>query len=86
MNALIGDNGIITKAANATFLSEMTSVQEAFDIWKVDHYDDDKIPTSGMVQANDLNENGRLYGEIAYYRRWSETNVRPDKDVLNINS
>ena len=72
---------------NANFLQEMTSVQESFDMWKVNHYDDGKIPTNGIVQAKSIRENGRLYGEIAYYRRWaeSEDKKRPEKDVLNKN-
>ena len=86
LNAIVGDNGVITNAMNANFLQEMTSVQEAFDMWKTDHYDDNKIPTDGIVQLKDVNENGRLYGEIAYYRRWSESGTRPDKDVLNEDS
>lgn len=31
---------------NANFLQEMTVVQEAFDIWKTNHYDDNSIPTN----------------------------------------
>ena len=58
---------------SASFIQEMTAVQEAFDMWKVNHYDDSKIPTNGIVQAKDVRGNGRLYGEIAYYRRWSES-------------
>ena len=40
----------------------------------------------GIAQTKDIDkENGRLYGEIAYYRRWSEdeNRKRPDKDVLD---
>ena len=72
---------------NANFLQEMTAVQEAFDMWKTNHYDDSKIPTNGIVQSKDIVGNGRLYGEIAYYRKWSESenNERPEKDVLNKN-
>ena len=71
----------------ANFLQEMTAVQEAFDMWKTNHYDDSKIPTNGIVQSKDIVGNGRLYGEIAYYRKWSESenNERPEKDVLNKN-
>ena len=46
LNAIVGDNGIITNAMNANFLQEMTSVQESFDMWKVNHYDDNQIPTN----------------------------------------
>ena len=35
----------------------------------------------GMVQIKDINKNGRLYGEIAYFRRWSEARKKPDTDV-----
>ncbi len=81
MNAIIGDNGIITKALNASFLSEMTAVQEAYELWQTSHYDDNEMPTNGIVQSKDISENGRLYGEIAYYRRWSETGTMPDTSI-----
>ena len=70
---------------DSKFLSEMTEVQEAFRVWQAEHYDDNKIPSSGIVQLKDIEENGRLYGEIAYYRRWSETGTIPDISVeLNV--
>ncbi len=81
LNAIIGDNGIITKALNASFLSEMTAVQEAYELWQTSHYDDNEMPTNGIVQSKDINENGRLYGEIAYYRRWSETGIMPSTSI-----
>ncbi len=83
MNAIIGDNGIITKALNASFLSEMTAVQEAYELWQTSHYDDNEMPTNGIVQSKDIDGNGRLYGEIAYYRRWaeSETGEKPDVSI-----
>ena len=70
---------------DSKFLSEMTEVQEAFRVWQAEHYDDNKIPSSGIVQLKDIEENGRLYGEISYYRRWSETGTIPDISVeLNV--
>ena len=32
INALVGDNGIVSKVMNASFLTEMTEVQEAFEM------------------------------------------------------
>ena len=66
---------------DSKFLSEMTEVQEAFRVWQAEHYDDNKIPSIGIVQLKDIEENGRLYGEIAYYRRWSETGTIPEISV-----
>jgi len=81
LNALVGDNGIIRQAMNASWLNEMTAVQEAFEQWKVQYYDDDLIPTNGIVSASEILNNGRLYGEIAYYRLWSENGTMPETDV-----
>ena len=83
INALVGENGIITQAMNASFLSEMTAVQESFDLWKTQHYDDDEIPTKGLVKSKDIEGNGRIYGEIAYYRRWSgnENKQKPEESI-----
>ena len=77
INALVGENGIISQAMNASFLSEMTAVQESYDLWKTNHYDDAEIPVSGLVQRNDIEGKGRLYGEIAYYRSWTDTGEKP---------
>ena len=87
INALVGENGIITQSMNASFLTEMTAVQESFDMWKTNHYDDDEIPVKGLVQSNDIEGNGRLYGEIAYYRKWSQSKEKPLENInANLNS
>ena len=65
---------------NASWLSEMTSVQEAFDTWKVQHSEDQDIPTNGIVKASVLNDK-RLSGEIGYYRLWSITGNKPSIDI-----
>ena len=88
INALVGENGIVSQAMNASFLSEMTQVQEAFDTWKTQHYDDDEIPVKGLVKISDVENNGRLYGEVAYYRKWAndENGQRPTEDInLDLN-
>jgi len=81
LNALVGDNGIIRQAMNASWLNEMTAVQEAFEQWKVQHYDDDLIPTNGAVSVNTVEDSERLPGEIGYYRVWSNFNEKPDLPV-----
>ena len=81
INALVGENGIITQAMNVSFYNEMASVQESFELWKTKHYDDDEIPTNGLVKASDLENNGRLSGEIVYYRNWSENKTMPEESV-----
>ena len=66
---------------NANFLQEMTSVQEALDVWragnKIDDLDIENFPTGGVITTDILYEHDRLFGEIAYYRRWQESNEIP---------
>lgn len=66
---------------NASWLNEMTAVQEAFDTWKVQHYDDQVIPTNGIVKTSILDNNKRLAGEIGYYRMWSINGSKPNIDI-----
>ena len=79
LNALIGDNGIIRQAQYASFLAEMSAVEEAVQMWKTEHYDDENytIPSNGMIPTAEIDDSERLGGEIGYYRTWSKTSRMP---------
>ena len=36
---------------------------------------------TGIAQIKDIDKNGRIYGEIAYFRRWSESKSKPETDI-----
>lgn len=84
INAVIGENGIISRATNANFINEMTAVQEALDIWKaankIDNLDSENLPYKGVITTDILYEHDRLYGEIAYYRAWADSDM-PDTSI-----
>ena len=85
LNAIVGDNGIINNTLSASFIQEMTAVQEAFDTWKmskkVDNLEDVSIPASNLVEEHVLKDNSRLMGEVGYYRTWAITETKPSIDV-----
>ena len=85
LNAIVGDNGIIDNALSASFIQEMTAVQEAFDTWKmskkIDDLEDVSLPTEKIVESKTLEEHKRLMGEVGYYRSWSVTGEKPTTDV-----
>ena len=70
---------------SASFIQEMTAVQEAFDTWKMSKKADDlnntSLPTEKIVETKTLEEHKRLMGEIGYYRTWSITGKKPTTDV-----
>ena len=89
INAIVGDNGVLTKTTYASFLSEMSAVEEAVQMWKAGEIieaqgDEVKaIPANGLCKANDLTSAERLVGEVGYYRVWSLTSTMPTTDILS---
>ena len=73
--------GIINNALSASFLQEMTAVQEAYDLWKtgnkMNDLENESIPSNGVITTDFLYSHDRLFGEIAYYRRWQENEEIP---------
>ncbi len=69
INAIVGENGILTRTQYATFLSEMSAVEEAVGMWKAGDAIDNQgettaIPANGLCKVNDLTETERLVGEV----------------------
>ncbi len=89
INAIIGDDGIISRTQYSTFLSEMTAVEEAVQMWKAGEAigqmgeDTKAIPANGLCTENDLSSTERLSGEVGYYRIWSMTEKIPETSVLS---
>ena len=89
INAIVGDDGIISRTQYSTFLSEMTAVEEAVQMWKAGESiekqgeETKEIPAKGLCKANELNNSERLAGEIGYYRIWSMTETVPQISVLS---
>ncbi|MBO5398169.1 MAG: hypothetical protein J6A36_04495 [Clostridia bacterium] len=89
INAIVGDNGVLTKTTYASFFSEMSAVEEAVQMWKAGEIieaqgDEVKaIPANGLCNANDLTSAERLVGEVGYYRVWSLTSTMPTTDILS---
>jgi len=88
INAIVGDNGILTRTQYASFLNEMAAVEEAVQLWKTGEVIDSQgnnstaIPTKGMCQTDALDSTERLKGEIGYYRAWSIKETKPAEDIL----
>ena len=89
INAIIGDDGIISRTQYSTFLSEMTAVEEAVQMWKAGEAigqmgeETKAIPSNGLCRVNDLTKTERLVGEVGYYRIWSMTETVPSTNVLS---
>ena len=89
INAIIGDDGIISRTQYSTFLSEMTAIEEAVQMWKAGEAigqmgeDTKAIPANGLCTENDLSSTERLSGEVGYYRIWSMTEKIPETSVLS---
>ena len=89
INAIIGDDGIISRTQYSTFLSEMTAVEEAVQMWKTGEVigqmgeDTKAIPANGLCQVSDLTKTERLAGEVGYYRIWSMTETAPTMSILS---
>ncbi len=89
INAIIGDDGIISRTQYSTFLSEMTAVEEAVQMWKAGEVigqmgeDTKAIPANGLCAVNDLTSTNRLVGEVGYYRIWSMTEKEPTTSIFS---
>ena len=92
INAIIGDDGIISRTQYSTFLSEMTAVEEAVQMWKAGEIIGDMgeetkaIPANGLCKVNDLTKTERLVGEVGYYRIWSMTEKEPVTSIYSSSS
>jgi len=89
INAIVGDNGILTRTQYASFLNEMAAVEEAVQLWKVGETieaqgeETKQIPANGLCKANELTETERLVGEVGYYRIWSMSETQPTTNILS---
>ncbi len=90
INAIVGEDGILGRTQYATFLSEMTAVEEAVQMWKAGEAigqmgeDAKVIPANGLCKVNDLTKTERLYGEVGYYRQWNNNEgSAPTIDILS---
>lgn len=81
LNALVGDNGILKQAQYASFLSEMSAVEEAVQLWKVNQ-EGNAIPAKGIVQSPEIDKSERIGGEVGYYRVWSTTQTMPSDSIM----
>ncbi len=92
INAIVGDDGILSRTQYSTFLSEMTAVEEAVQMWKAGEVlgakgeETKTIPVNGLCSINDLTSTERLVGEVGYYRIWSMTENVPTTSVLSSTS
>ncbi len=88
INAIVGDNGILSRTQYSTFLSEMTAVEEAVQMWKAGEVigkqgeETKAIPANGICRVNDLTATDRLVGEVGYYRIWSMTETAPEISIF----
>jgi len=89
INAIVGDNGVLTKTQYASFLNEMAAVEEAVQVWKAGEAieangkETKLIPANGLCKANELTNTERLVGEVGYYRIWSMSETQPTTDILS---
>ena len=93
INLIVGQDGILTNAQYATFMNEMTEIEEAINIWKTGEMigtdieeAQRKIPTDGLYSESDLSKTTRLTGEVGYYRVWSLSDSKPDIDIHSSDS
>ena len=88
INAIVGENGVLSRVQYSSFLNEMSAVEEAVQLWKAGELIESKgqvntaIPANGLCNVNELTSTERLVGEIGYYRTWSIGNVMPDMSIL----
>ena len=93
INLVLGENGVLAKAKYASFVTEMTSVEEKLKLWKTGETIDvdytkvsKKIPTNGLYSVNDLEKTTRLAGEVGYYRVWDISEAKPNLDIYSNDS
>ena len=93
INLVLGENGVLAKAKYASFVTEMTSIEEKLKLWKTGETIDvdytkvsKKIPTNGLYSVNDLEKTTRLAGEVGYYRVWDISEAKPNLDIYSNDS
>ncbi len=92
INAIVGEDGILSRTQYSTFLSEMTAVEEAVQMWKACEAmgqlgeETKTIPANGLCKVNDLTKTDRLVGEVGYYRIWSMTEKEPVTSIYSSSS
>ena len=91
INAIVGEDGILSRTQYSTFLSEMTAVEEAVQMWKAGEAigqmgeETKAIPANGLCQVSDLTKAERLVGEVGYYRIWSMSEKTPTISIFSNN-
>ena len=95
INAIMGENGVLSRAQYTSFMSEMAAVEEAVQLWKAGELMESKgkvdtaIPTNGLWESSKIDPNTiteetkRLVGEMGYYRLWSK-NGMPSDNILSL--
>ena len=72
IGAIGGEGGLIEKSKYSAFLSRLTGVEEAVDIYVAINA---KQPTLGLVQGEQIRDLDSLKHEIGYFRRWSREGI-----------
>ena len=78
ISTLTGEGGLIEKAKYSAFLSRLTGVEEAVDIYVAMNR---KQPTLGLVQGDQIRDLDSLKHEIGYFRRWSREGTKPNFEI-----
>ena len=63
LNAVIGDNGIITQAQNATYMQSVAVLEEYLNSYYVEHYEDGRL-----VEEIRFHSNGKYYEYSKQYK------------------
>jgi len=68
LNAIIGDNGIITNAQNANFQSQKAILQEFFDQFYIEHYEElgNVDNKAAILQSMNISKNWTYKGKFGY--------------------
>ena len=89
INAVVGNNGVLSRAQYALFMNKMATVEEALTIWRTGDAitqvgkEIKSVPANGLCKGNDLNNSERLKGEIGYYRTWYITQEKPTFNIMS---
>ena len=78
IGAIGGEGGLIEKSKYSAFLSRLTGVEEAVDIYVAINA---KQPTLGLVQGDQIRDLDSLKHEIGYFRRWSREGTKPNFEI-----
>ena len=68
LTAIIGDNGIITNAQNANFQTQKAILQEYFDQFYVEHFEEfgDETNKASILQSLNASKNWIYKGKLGY--------------------